>query len=64
MLLISKQGYITEGSRSNIMFIDNNNKIYTPIDSQVLKGITRQTVMDICEKLNIEVTRKLIINRC
>lgn len=60
VLLISKQGYITEGSRSNIMFIDNNNKIYTPIDSQVLKGITRQTVMDICEKLNIEVTRKLI----
>ncbi|HPW67023.1 MAG TPA: aminotransferase class IV [Salinivirgaceae bacterium] len=60
VLLVSKQGYITEGSRSNIMFIDNNNKVYTAPDSHVLKGVTRQTVMDICKKLNIEVITKPI----
>lgn len=60
VLLVSKQGYITEGSRSNVMYVDNNNKIYTTPDSQVLKGITRQTVIEICEKLNIEVATKLI----
>ncbi len=43
------EGYVTEGSAENI-FVINNRSLLTPI-SGILKGITRETVMEIaCEK--------------
>jgi D-alanine transaminase len=43
---------ITEGSSTNV-FIVKDNVIYThPVNQFILNGITRQTVLDLCEKLN------------
>ncbi|MDR4887388.1 D-amino-acid transaminase [Fredinandcohnia sp. QZ13] len=49
---------ITEGSSSNV-FVRKGNKLYThPADNFILNGITRQTVLEICEKNAIEVIEK------
>ncbi|MFK5856116.1 MAG: aminotransferase class IV [Bacteroidota bacterium] len=53
VLLVNSEGIITEGSRSNIFFIENNN-IYTPLIETVLPGITRQKVMQASKKIGIK----------
>lgn len=59
-ILVSHQGEITEGSRSNILFIDKKNRIITPPESQILKGITRQETLKICTRQEIEIIEKNI----
>lgn len=46
-LLVNHEGYITEGSRSNIFFITAEGVIHTAPDSMVLAGITRRYVTEI-----------------
>jgi len=57
-LLIKGNGIITEGSRSNIFFVDNDNTIVTSPDYLVLPGITRQTVTEICQDEAIKLIYK------
>ncbi len=45
-IYVSKNGCITEGSKSNVFFIINNT-FYTAPDEQVLPGITRKVVLEI-----------------
>ncbi len=52
VLLVDKQGFITEGSRSNVFFIRNNQLITPPADT-VLEGITRKQILRLCDKNNI-----------
>jgi branched-chain amino acid aminotransferase len=58
-LLVNKDGYITEGSRSNMFFVKEK-KIYTAPKGAVLLGITRQHIMGVCKELNIEVVEENI----
>lgn len=58
-ILVNNQGYITEGSKSNVFFIKNN-KIVTPPEKDVLPGITRKYVLDICRNSGNEVEEKKI----
>jgi branched-chain amino acid aminotransferase len=46
-LLVNREGFITEGSRSNIFFITEDGVIHTAPDGMVLPGITRRYVMEI-----------------
>jgi len=52
VLLVDRNGYITEGSRSNVFFIKGETVYTTPV-SEVLPGITRLKVFQMCEKNNI-----------
>jgi branched-chain amino acid aminotransferase len=63
LILVSRQGNITEGSRSNVLFIGKDNKIYTAPESQILKGITREEVLKICKRLNFELVEKTITKK-
>jgi len=47
VLLVNHEGYITEGSRSNI-FLIRKNTVFTPTSEAVLPGITRETIIEIC----------------
>ncbi|PLX14736.1 MAG: aminotransferase class IV [Marinilabiliales bacterium] len=47
VLLINKDGFITEGSRSNVFFI-RENKVITAPSKEVLNGITRKHIVNIC----------------
>lgn len=59
VLLVNEHGKITEGGKSNAFFVKGN-KIYTAPEDYILKGITRQYVVDVCEKLGYEVIETLI----
>lgn len=53
-ILVDSNGYITEGSRSNIFMVRGNKLLTSPVKA-VLPGITRGEVIHLAEKLEIEV---------
>jgi branched-chain amino acid aminotransferase len=59
VLLVDKEGFITEGSRSNVFFIQDH-KVLTPPNKDVLNGITRKHIIDICLKNNIPIIEQKI----
>ena len=59
VLLIDSEGNITEGSRSNVFFIKND-IIYSAPVKNILQGITRIKVMQLCEKAGIKVIESAI----
>lgn len=58
-ILVSNKGEITEGSRSNLFFIKDDYVVTAP-NKDVLKGITRQRIISLCEKENIRVLEEPI----
>lgn len=58
-LLLDSNENIAEGSGANI-FIEKNGKLYTPSLGNILAGITRATVLELCKVLDIEVIEKQI----
>jgi branched-chain amino acid aminotransferase len=59
VILLDNEGYITEGSRSNVFFIKED-KIITPPETDVLQGITRLNVLKLCKSENIELVERKI----
>jgi len=58
-IFIDDEGYVTEGSSSNIWIINNNNEIITRnIDGKILSGITRKTVAEFAKLNNLKVLEK------
>ena len=57
-LLTDIHGYVAEGTGANVFF-ERNGKLFTPPPGNILPGITRATVMEICSALNIELEEKL-----
>ncbi|OFI06524.1 branched-chain-amino-acid aminotransferase [Clostridium acetireducens DSM 10703] len=53
-ILVDRQGYITEGSRSNIFMIEGKNVITSPVEA-VLPGITREFIIRVCKSLGYTV---------
>jgi branched-chain amino acid aminotransferase len=49
LLLVDHDGYITEGSKSNI-FLIKEGILYTSPANRVLKGITREKIIGICKE--------------
>jgi branched-chain amino acid aminotransferase len=54
-LLLSEQGEVLEGSRSNIFFLDQQNTLRTPPLEQVLPGITRKHVLSLVHGMKVKV---------
>jgi len=54
VLMIAKNGLVTEGSRSNIFFVKNTT-LYTPTSKLVLPGITRSVVIRLAKENGIDV---------
>ena len=53
-ILVDKNGYITEGSKSNIFMVKDNELLTSPIKA-VLPGVTRGEIIKIAEKLGIKI---------
>lgn len=51
-LLLDSDGFLAEGPGSNLFF-EKNGKLYTPKKGNILPGITRATVFELCQKLDI-----------
>jgi branched-chain amino acid aminotransferase len=58
-LLRDVNGFIAEAPGANI-FIENNGTLYTPQTGNILPGITRATIIEICEALDIHVVEKQV----
>src|SRR5215831_275691 len=57
-LLLDINGFVAEGPGANIFF-EKAGKLYTPATGNILPGITRATVIELCDQLGIPVEEKL-----
>ena len=58
-IFIDHEGYVTEGSSSNIWIINKNNEILTrEIDGKILSGITRRTISQFAKNNNFKMLEK------
>ncbi|MDR5659793.1 aminotransferase class IV [Serpentinicella sp. ANB-PHB4] len=58
-LLVNSHEEITEGSRSNLFFVKGST-LYTPPSENVLMGITRERILQLCNQLDIHVVEQSI----
>jgi len=58
--LVNQHNRITEGSRSNIFFIDRAGTLITTPERAILPGITRKYVLEIAAKEGIQIEEKTI----
>ena len=58
-ILVNKEGFITEASRSDVFFVSGGKLFTTPSD-MVLPGITRKKVVEVCLGHGIDVIYKKI----
>ena len=61
-LLNDMNGFVAEGPGANVFF-EKQGKLYTPPAGNILPGITRKTVMDLCVDLKIPVEEKLFTTK-
>lgn len=60
VVLVDHSGYITEGSRSNVFFVKEEN-LYTPPGKGVLLGITRQKTLQLASELGFKIIEEDIL---
>ena len=51
--ILVKDGFVTEGTSSNIFIVKNGEVYTTPLSKHILSGITRIAVKQACEKLDV-----------
>jgi len=59
-ILLNTQGELTEGSRSNLFFIDKYSRIYTAPEKMILPGIIRKHVLQLCSAYKFRVIEKAV----
>lgn len=57
-LLLDAKHFVAEGPGANL-FMQKEGKLYTPKLGNILPGITRATVLELCNNLNIECEERL-----
>lgn len=60
VIMLSFNGYVAEGTMSNIFMISNERLITPSLDTGILNGITRDTVIEIAKEKGIEVEERLV----
>ena len=58
--ILVKDGIVTEGSRSSVFAVFDGTIQTYPLDQNILPGITRQVVLDLCQHLKFDVLEKTI----
>jgi len=53
-----RNGFITEGTQTNVCFIKNSELITPPLSNLILPGITRGIALRLCKKLGIRYTER------
>jgi len=55
-IYVDESGIVTEGAATNVWMVDSDGTILTrPAKHGILKGITRTTLMDVAEKLDLRI---------
>lgn len=56
-ILLDHSGFVAEGPGSNI-FYEKDGELFTPKLGNILPGITRKTLLELCQELHVKVTEK------
>lgn len=57
--ILLKDGFVTEGSFSNVFIVNNNNQIITRnADEKILEGITRNRIIILAKENNLEIIER------
>jgi branched-chain amino acid aminotransferase len=59
-IALDDRGYVSEGSGENIFVVSNDTVLTPPLSSSILAGITRDSVIQICNELGITVKERSI----
>jgi branched-chain amino acid aminotransferase len=59
-IALDDRGYVSEGSGENIFLVTGDIVLTPPLSSSILPGITRDSVIQICEELGITVKERTI----
>lgn len=61
-IMLNQEGYVTEGTSSNIWMITEDDRIWTPaLEAGILKGITRETLIHLMHDHDFKIEEKLFI---
>ncbi|BCS91033.1 MAG: putative branched-chain-amino-acid aminotransferase [Candidatus Micrarchaeota archaeon] len=61
-VMLNSRGYVSEGPGENIFLVKGDKLITPSLDSNILEGITRDTIIKIAKDLDIEVIER-VVNR-
>jgi branched-chain amino acid aminotransferase len=59
-IALDVNGYVSEGSGENIFLVKDGKILTPPLNSTILQGITRDSVLQICKSLNIPLEERAI----
>jgi branched-chain amino acid aminotransferase len=59
-IFLNEQGYLAEGSTTNVFLVNNGQLITPSFESGVLPGIARETVLEIARTSNIKATERAV----
>jgi branched-chain amino acid aminotransferase len=59
-IALDPEGYISEGSGENIFLIKNGTVMTPPLYSTILPGITRDSIIKLCERMGVPVLERAI----
>ncbi len=56
--ILHRDGQVTEGSSTNVFIVNNGQLITHPADHFILRGITRDVIIELAQELGIPVREK------
>jgi branched-chain amino acid aminotransferase len=59
-IVLSNNGKVAEGSAMNLFLLEGNTLVTTPSTSNILVGVTRNTVLEIAKELGLDVAEREI----
>ena len=59
-IFLDSHGYVSEGSAENIFIVRNGELITPPLTASVLEGITRASILQMCQELTIPIKERNI----
>ncbi len=59
-IMLDSQGYVAEASGENIFLVKNGRVVTPPLGSSILPGITRDTIIRLCDEMGISVSERLV----
>jgi branched-chain amino acid aminotransferase len=59
-IMLNAEGKVAEGSSCNLFIVRDGKLVTPPIDSDILEGITRRTILELASELGIETEQRTI----
>jgi branched-chain amino acid aminotransferase len=60
-IMLSTEGHVSEATGENIFVVREGELVTPPLHDGILKGVTRQTVMELAGELDIDVKERSIL---